>query len=620
MRIIKLFFFLLFFISNASAQSIDSFEVATKSVIQYESFLINLFQLKNSGQSDIYFKANSILCIDPGPQSPFPLLYKINKKKECTLNNAADEWLFYPDCKNKDYHKAIAEYLAGDFIHSKSNVKPEFKNICTISNKKGVILIRYESIGELVDKKCSSQWTSRIAIINFSEGDAFISGIRFPINTEINAPCLQSQKHESVEPITDLTTGIHSNDELVSLEDKIKSLNSDADKMKRQLAELEIELKKNKIVLQRSEERISLLLSEIKFKTDSISLYSQRLQEQQKQYNSLLGEYNHLETGYENYKILVTKELDSISRQLTYLDNEINNYGNKVVNTIKAYEKFDIANTSFLSFNYGLVQAPYNPQSKSDRFIDPVKNSFHTEDFTRNFGVAFFRPNIGVFISNLRLNFNKPPDPVYTIFDFDAAKESLFIEGVPFKDLTYIESGHNLNTINFGLTYYLIEILNIKKSQNATSKDTNIYVNENRAPQIPILNSLYFMLGISWVQGEIWHYYDGSYPSNFIRDEETNYYVLDKSWINKTGVTIGITYLKPYFQFELGYNTLYSDFYINIGANIPMTVSNQHLRMHSKSKTPHEDKNIQRMREDVEKIRNNINKANTKLKTIKPTQ
>jgi len=81
---------------------------------------------------------------------------------------------------------------------------------------------------------------------------------------------------------------------------------------------------------------------------------------------------------------------------------------------------------------------------------------------------------------------------------------------------------------------------------------------------------------------------------------------------------LGITYLKPYFQFELGYNTLYSDFYINIGANIPIVPSNEHMRKQTRTNTPHENKNIQRMREDVEELRKYINKANVKINNIRP--
>jgi len=618
MKVLSTIIVLLSFTSYVSSQTIDTFSIAIEALSQYEELLNKLYQLRNSGQEDIINRANIILCIGPGPTSPFPSLYRPNSKKGCTIDNFADSWRYSTDCRNQDYDKSIAEYLILDFMTSKSKIPPEFRNICLIGSRIGLVIVRYESRGELVNKKCSAEWTKRVAFLNFINGDPSITSIRFAKSNELEAKCLEWHS----EIIAD--QGVNSSNisipdaERTTYEEKINYLTTVTSKIKQQLSDLELELKNNRLSLKQLESEITGLNSEMKLKSDSIALFSQLLLKEQYRYTTLQNEYSLLEGSYSKYKVLVTKSLDSISRKLYLLDSGIDRYGNKIENTIKAYEKFDIANTSFLAFNYGLIQAPYNLQAQTDRIIDPVKSSFHTEDFARNFGIVYFRPSIGLFLSNVRLNFNKAPEPVYTSFDFDAAKESLFIEGISFEDLYYIKSGHNLKTINFGFTYYLLEILNIKQSEKSTKRDTNSYLNENRTPQIPILNSLYFMLGISWVSGEIWHYYDGSFPLEFMRDEETNYYVLDKSFVNKTGITLGITYLKPYFQFELGYNTLYSDFYINIGANIPIVPSNEHMRKQTRTNTPHENKNIQRMREDVEELRKYINKANVKINNIRP--
>ncbi|MDZ4787244.1 MAG: hypothetical protein SGJ02_14325, partial [bacterium] len=471
MRSLIRLFFLFGLTHTISAQSIDSFELARISVFQYEGLLNKLFQLKSTGKTEIIAKAQDILCVGTGQLNPFPSLYEDINDKGCTLGNFDETWRFRPDCSVKGYTEAIGEYLIREFMSSKTTIRPEFRNICPIKTKSGVVMIRYESKGELVKGKCNTEWVLRIAVVNIKAGDAAITGIRFPFDDENSLPCLEPPS--TGNELTSI--------EKSALEEQTKSLRKAAELLKQQLIDLDKELTSNRLALQKSKKENTELITELRVKSDSVSLYSQKLQLEHHKYLSSLADYSSLETEYLYYQNQVTKELDGIRKRLKSMDVDIRNFGNKVQNTIETYELFDIASTSFLAFNYGLVQAPYNPQAQAGQITDPIKYSFHTDDISRNFGIAYFRPTIGFFLSNLRLNFNKAPEPIYTSFDFDVAKESLFVSGIPFENLTYKESRHNLKTVNFGLTFYLLEVLNVERYNKRIKTDTNgNYVNENR--------------------------------------------------------------------------------------------------------------------------------------------
>jgi hypothetical protein len=604
MKLLLISFSVIFLVTITYSQSIDSISLANNTILQYQDILTKLHKLKSYSKGTAELKAQDLLCVPSDNYFPFPNLYKSDDCNNSSINNA---FKYFPDCTKEEFQTSIGDYLVNIFLKSNSQIIPEIKNSCIISKRKGVIIIRFESKGEIVENNCSKKWLSRIAVINFIKGDAYIAAIRFPLPSEARLPCQNAiEKPQDNE----VANTIYLENELATvmlrvavLEKEIQSINK-----KLKIAQDSLSYTNNYIV-----KMTNLLI----LKNDSLKLNREALAKSILQNKSLTDKYIMLQNSYSDYQKDVKNELQILQSSLKNINSQIDAFGTKVVNTVKSYEKFDMANTSFLAFNYGLVQAPYNPKPSSNNIEDPIKNSFHEEDLTRNFGVAYHRPNIGYYISNLRINSNEAPSPLYTTFDFDEAKEEFFIKGIPFTDLKYVSSGHNISTINFGLSFYIVEILNIKNSKKVSAKDTLVnYLNPKRTPQIPILNSLYFMLGTSFVQGQIWHYYDGYFPGDFSKDLNTGYYALDLSYVNKTGITLGLTYLKPYFQFEVGYNTLYSDFYINLGANIPIIRSNARLRRSKSSSSPHEERNIQRIREDVYELDQYINKVRNRLNSL----
>lgn len=594
--------FSLIYLPFATSQSQDTLKLVSDVMNRYENLLLNIYSIKKQGKSSVGEQVNALLC--DRVYNPFPVLYKRGGRKESDCKSEETRYVIYTDCETPFYYRPVVEYLRSTFIRRDRTTTPDISEICVIRKNKQVYYVRYSSKGEVDNNSCQNGKGTRIAVVEIIGGRGFITELRFATLAEQSQPCLSTQPSPEPPFISDRFDNQDYDDEVEKLKNEIGELKKQSQILLKDLKNVQIKLS-NSIKIIDSLEKV-IIAREGVISDLEIQLANERIN-----YAKLKDEYDQLIYEFQIYKSTVNKGIAISRTRLNDLNRDISGYGQKVVSTIKAYDKFDIANTNFLCLNYGLIQAPYNFQNQKGNILDPIKSSFRKDDFYRNFGISYLTPTVGVFANNIRIGSSKLPSTNYTTFEFDAAKEALFIKGVPFTEISYVKSDHNLKTTNIGVSLYVLEIFKMLNLKMTRMDTINLYINPKRTPQIPIINSIYLSAGVSWIYGNIWHYYEGDYGSFFSRDPEDHLYVLDPTFVHKTGGIVGLTYLKPYFQFEIGYNSLYSDFYVNLGANLP--ISRQSSKGNPKKQSSHEDKHIEKFMNEMKAIRDHLTELDEQL-------
>ena len=86
------------------------------------------------------------------------------------------------------------------------------------------------------------------------------------------------------------------------------------------------------------------------------------------------------------------------------------------------------------------------------------------------------------------------------------------------------------------------------------------------------IRHLYIKAGYTAVRGVTWDYYQGDYPqgSGMLPAPESEHYAFNKSNTNTGNFLLGLAYLWPYGQAEVGYNHYFKDVFVNFGINIPL--------------------------------------------------
>lgn len=184
------------------------------------------------------------------------------------------------------------------------------------------------------------------------------------------------------------------------------------------------------------------------------------------------------------------------------------------VNKKGCEHKFQLHKTLFLGINYQLGK-----QASQSRW-----------------GISAYYP-IGFFIQGFQQSQDPLPNFYYSMNEIENAKIALQNNGVAFQDLEYKNSGSNLRSYNFGLYF-------------------------------STYRSFYLMLGLARSNGYIWNNYEGDLKNEI--PTENNIYSIDYQQVNTNNYILGLAYVQPYFQAELGYNALFDNFFINLGLNYPI--------------------------------------------------
>ncbi|MEO0777859.1 MAG: hypothetical protein AAF146_14930, partial [Bacteroidota bacterium] len=80
---------------------------------------------------------------------------------------------------------------------------------------------------------------------------------------------------------------------------------------------------------------------------------------------------------------------------------------------------------------------------------------------------------------------------------------------------------------------------------------------------------LYLMIGLSHAKGEVWNNFSGEYNDALNRNADATY-AIDLQRINTQKPILGLAYVQKFLQVEAGYDFLYEDYFLNVGANLPL--------------------------------------------------
>ena len=551
---------------------------------QYEILLQQIHEIQRSPETnDIKIaKLHNLLCQQPGPLFPLGNLY-IEGSVECNSAKLNPMYRISPDCTRKEFAQPLVEYFI-QYIHKNTRV-PQISKFDIIFDDGNKVFVRYQSEGETIEE-CYSSNKSRIAIINVSKEDLFINQLRWATTQE------------------NLAVSLHSFDEQPQIVQQSRPTNNRVQELTQQINILENSISAALNRLSEAERNYRIEIS----KSDSLEhlLKDSELQQkatselnsdQKEQLGVLSKKLDESKSTSEQYKHRFIYIRDSlrvnINKKLNTLDQQVGDLGQYYLSSLNAYDQYNYNKTLFVGLGYGLIQAPFNIDPNSLRSQDPIRKSFHSEDALRNFDLSVYHI-IGLSLSNLRINPKRQFNNIYSSIQADEFREELFLSGKHFDDIHYISSDHDITSFNLGFTIYTHSLLDI------------FFLSKNKIKDIPIINSLYIKFGIAYLKGSVWDYYDGNYINYMTRDPSSGYYILDHHDVSTTDFFFGLSYVKPFFQFDLGYNRLYGDFYLNLGINYPI----KDVRSPFSIKTigPHDDKRAEELRTKIKNMQKLVNK------------
>ena len=583
----SLLYILLFFFcitSKLNSQDIDShYRSIEECMQQYEGLLQQLHEVQQSSQSNDLRITNlhHLLCQNPGPLFPFGKLYT-EVPVECNSSKLNPIYKISPDCTNRQFLQPLVEYFI-QYIH-KTTVIPRIYKLEIIFDEKDKVFVRYQSDGETIET-CNSSNRSRIAILHVDNDDVFINQLRWATTQENNAISLHT---------------IQLSSDIVQVKIPV---NSAIPVLTKQVKDLELKLSEAINKLSESEKSYN----KEKFRSDSLENILLAIERKQGEYyninlkqkdainsisNQLTESKRMAEANRKKYLYIKDSIRMSIIVKLKDIDEQVSDLGSYYFHKLQKYDQYNYNRTLFTGISYGLIQAPFNIDANVLRSKDPIRKSFHRDDFLRNFDLSLYHL-IGLSLSNLRINSKKLFDNTYSSIQADEYREALFLSGKNFKDIYYIRSDHDITSFNIGITIYAHSILDI------------FFLSKNKIKDIPIINSLFIKFGIAYLKGSVWDYYDGNYLNYMTRDPSSGYYILDLHNVKTTDYYFGLSYVKPYFQLDLGYNRLYGDFYLNLGVNYPF--KDVRSPFSYKISGPNEDKGAEELRTKIKNIQKLIN-------------
>ncbi len=174
-------------------------------------------------------------------------------------------------------------------------------------------------------------------------------------------------------------------------------------------------------------------------------------------------------------------------------------------------------------------------------------------------GVSVFTSSIGVFFNGWKQHQDTPPTDYRTAEQLDIINYYLQRDAntngnnTNYINTTYTASGAKLTTFNWGVYAPAIR----------------------RVPAIG--GSVWAMGGVAHLKGNVWDIYEGNLnntdnfnPINTYTPEGINQYAIDYTHINKADLMVGIAYVRPFVQAQIGYNNLLRNFFVSTGVNMPI--------------------------------------------------
>lgn len=247
---------------------------------------------------------------------------------------------------------------------------------------------------------------------------------------------------------------------------------------------------------------------------------------------------------------LVSDYLEDADRELTST-KEAYNTANKVAvdvnhNVNRAYHsvvKRSLTtrrwNAPYLGLNYNF----FNSSQLRAGTLPPYNNPGF-----QKFGLSLYY-RVGAFFNNMgSIATDEIPDHAYSLYEVDNHQSELIAKNEPFDTLSFVSSGGNFKNYSFGV--YLSPVRHV-----------------------------YLMAGLSVVRGTEWDYYSGDYPG-LVTANGSAYYAIDKNPLYTSDFLFGAAFVWPYVQFEVGYNNLRKDVFLNMGVNIPLRRTYTLIRTH----------------------------------------
>lgn len=176
-------------------------------------------------------------------------------------------------------------------------------------------------------------------------------------------------------------------------------------------------------------------------------------------------------------------------------------------------------------------------KSLTTLFIGVNKTVLHN-DPQRGFGISLYFP-VGLFFSNYT-NYNDPIPATYYAKEYvENLGKELNIQGIPFTPASLNQSQSNYKTYNFG-----------------------VYLSAFRP--------VYFMAGLSLINGQVWNIYSGDYAGYLANSGTPGNYAMDYYKVKSANFIVGIAIVYPFLQVEAGYNKLFNSYFVNVGINAPI--------------------------------------------------
>ncbi len=195
--------------------------------------------------------------------------------------------------------------------------------------------------------------------------------------------------------------------------------------------------------------------------------------------------------------------------------------------------------TLFIGINFNLIRSPYKAPSSPFAYSDPIDQATKNVDLS-SFGISIYYL-VGVWLANFdRL---KTPLPLnhYTQGQINELSSQFDREGIAYKPLQYESTQANIFTMNYGVYVYTF------------------------FKPVPF----YLMVGLSHAKGQVWDNYRGDF-GNALNINPDGTYAIDMREINTQKPVLGLAYVHRFLQVEGGYDFLFKNYFLNLGANVPL--------------------------------------------------
>ncbi|MEO1410089.1 MAG: hypothetical protein AAFW73_09400 [Bacteroidota bacterium] len=195
--------------------------------------------------------------------------------------------------------------------------------------------------------------------------------------------------------------------------------------------------------------------------------------------------------------------------------------------------------TLFIGLNFSLVSRPFQTPLGNLAQYDPIDRAGRSVNLS-SFGFSIYYL-VGAWLGNIQRSKSTLPEYHYTQWQVDEISRRFDRDGVAYRPLQYESTQANLFTINFGCYVYTY------------------------LKPVP----LYLMIGLSHAKGEVWNNFSGEYNDALNRNADATY-AIDLQRINTQKPILGLAYVQKFLQVEAGYDFLYEDYFLNVGANLPL--------------------------------------------------